>query len=226
MNKCTETLNNEQINLKTIDKQIETLDDGKKAFEEQINQHTKTLDNEKENLKTIDQQIKTLDDGKKAFEEQIDQHTKALNKEQKNLNTIDPTIEQLNQTYQQLENEIQREIAEKYDLTSNKIKKWGIGVSVIGGVGTISVGLIPGVNIVFIAVPSSFALLGIILLGIYFYRNSKKPPRETTIITEPVYNDSKKSITETIENVVEKDKSVADQKLNNNENIITTQLEN
>ncbi|MBQ9491922.1 MAG: hypothetical protein IJU86_04050, partial [Firmicutes bacterium] len=210
MNECVKILKNEQDKLKAIDEQIEQLNNDKTNFEESMQKNTETLKDEQNKLKTIGQQIERLENNKKEFEESMQKNTKTLEDKQNELKAIDEQINQLNQRCQQLEKKIQQAIAEKYNLTSNKIKKCGIGVSVVGGVGTISVLVIPSVNIVFIAVPSPFALLGIILVGIYLYRNNKKPPRETIIITA-VDNDSKKSINKTMKKVVEQQKDLGDQ---------------
>ena len=250
LNKHSETLNTEENNLDKIGEQIKLLKNNKSVFGKQIDDQIKTLENNKKDFEDqIDQQIKTLKNNKTDFENQTNGYPKTLNDEQNKLNKIGEQIQQLENNHENLKNKIENEIrkriserqkrkalAEQYDLTSNKIKKWGIGVSVVGGVGTIAVGvgvgvgLIPGVDIVFIAVPSPFALLGIILLGICFFRNIKKPIRETTIITEPNYNEE--SMIQTIENMadkgksaVEKDTSVDEQKLNNNEDIIKTNLD-
>ena len=229
----------EELKLDAVTSQLESLGKQKNEVEAQIEVENIALGNAK---KLSDDKIKfkitTLNDNKTNCEKKINENIITLLKLEKNkLSEIDRKISQLTNRCKKIREDIcekihnieekkYQKIVEQYDFTSNKIKKWGIGVSVVGGVGTISVGLIPGVNIVFIAVPSPFALLGIILVGIYFYRNNKKPPRETIIITERGDDNGKKSINKTMKKVVEQQNELDDQTkgISGNENIIETKL--
>ena len=222
-----------KLKLKEVTDKLETLEKNKNEVEAQMGAENTALNNAKDKLETINKQIKKLNNDKKDFENQTKGYTETLNDEQNKLKTINQLTnrckkirEDICKKIHNIEEKKYQKIVEQYDFTSNKIKKWGIGVSVVGGVGTISVGLIPGVNIVFIAVPSPFALLGIILVGIYFYRNNKKPPRETIIITEQGDDNGKKSINKTMKKVVEQQNELDDQTkgISGNENIIETKL--
>ncbi len=170
------TLNDLEDNLENAEQNIKTLDNTKENFQKQINTSLKTLNDLEDNLKNTEQNIKKLDSTKEKFQKQVDQQVQDKKaSSNRYIQQKSQKLKEIKDKIVYIQNELNEAIMEKYNITSNKMKRYGIIAAILGVFGIILILVIPIVKIVFIVIPSLFALFGVILLGMYSYREIKKP---------------------------------------------------
>ena len=151
----------------------------KETFQTQINVDLCELNNLSTDLQNSDKDIKKFNNNAADFQTQIEQIEKAVEASNgyidQQMLKLQKIEEEKTTLADKLSKAINKEYATTYAITSNKIKKRGIIITVAGTIGSGCVLIIPGVAIGFIFIPSPFALLGFVLLGMYFYREKKKP---------------------------------------------------